>query len=104
MCGDCNNVVDNTCYGGDTCPSCGSGNWASPIESHGEWDIIRKLQTELLITTGERDHYKIKWDLCDASATLSFSRVEKLQALQTKNYRTIRDLEKELAEINKERK
>ena len=76
-CGDCHDVVDNTCYNGDTCPQCNSSNWASPTGSHGEWGIIRKLQTELLISNGQRDHYKIKWDLCDAMSTKWHSRFKR---------------------------
>lgn len=51
MCAFCNHVVSNTCWNKDHCPVCECNDWADPLESHGEWEIIRKLQTKLLERT-----------------------------------------------------
>ena len=51
MCASCKNVVSNTCYSGDICPNCDSNEWASPLDYNGEWEIIRKLQQDLMVRT-----------------------------------------------------
>ena len=48
-CAKCDWVVDNTCCKGNSCPHCGSEEWACPVEDDRRWEDMYKKQIEELL-------------------------------------------------------
>lgn len=44
LCGNCDVVVDNKCWGSDYCPHCKSSEWVFPDDDPRNWDDLYKKQ------------------------------------------------------------